>query len=70
MAVVRGVLVVAPLGADQCTAVEIAMEQGSDLDDARCIQGCPREPVAAWNGGGICRSHLDQLEQEGGWLLE
>jgi hypothetical protein len=67
MAIVRGLAVMFDRDPTRCCAVEIAMEQGDDVLEARDIQGCDHLPVTTWLGAGLCGDHAAQMQVGGGW---
>jgi hypothetical protein len=72
MAVLRSLLIFPNAGIQQCAAVDIVMEEGTDVDDARVIHGCPNPPAGVVKGSnsGICPDHIRQLDREGAWIIE
>lgn len=54
-------------GPDECAALEIAMEEGSDVLQSRVIQRCDKAPVTTWLGAGLCEDHRKRLQVKGGW---
>lgn len=65
MAIVRGIAVMFDAGPDQCGAVEIAMEEGSNVLDARALAGCPERPALVWLGQvGLCEDHILRMWPE------
>lgn len=72
MAVVRGLWVSPDAGADQCHAVEVAMDADDDYADAldvTIIAVCDRPALFVWMGSGLCADHHSQLKHERGWCL-
>jgi hypothetical protein len=72
MAVVRALLLVPDQGLAYCAIVEIAYEEGTDIDKARCIAGCLKPPAGALTkmNSAICEDHIRQVDQEGAYVLE
>jgi hypothetical protein len=67
MAVVRGLAVMFDRGPDEWAAIEIAMEEGSDVLQSRVSQRCHKPPVTKWLGAGLCEDHRQRLQVKGGW---
>jgi hypothetical protein len=67
MAIVRGLAVLFDRGSTRCCAVEIAIEQGGNVLEARDVQGCDHLPVTTWLGAGLCEDHRRHLQVKGGW---
>jgi hypothetical protein len=72
MAVVRALLLVPGQGNAYCAAVEIAFEENTDVNGARCIAGCLQPPAGALTAihSAICADHIRQVDQEGAYVLE
>jgi hypothetical protein len=65
MAIVRGIAIMLDAGLGQCGAVEIAMEEGSDVLDARALAGCNQPPALVWLGQvGLCEDHVLRMWPE------
>jgi hypothetical protein len=65
VAIVRGIAVMFDAGPDQCGAVEIAMEEGTDVLKARALAGCDRPPAMVWLGQvGLCEDHVLRMWPE------
>jgi hypothetical protein len=58
-------------GLDCCAVLDIAYEPGRDLDDAKVLDICPREPAGALHNmnSGICAEHIRQLDRKGAFIL-
>jgi len=68
VAIVRGIAVVFDAGPDQCGAVEIAMEENTDVLKARALAGCTQPPALVWLGQvGLCEDHILRMWPEVGW---
>jgi hypothetical protein len=72
VAVIRSLLVVAEVGVDQCGAVDLVMEEGSEPGKARCLGGACLNPTAGVLtdiNSGICADHIRQADQDGGVFI-
>lgn len=72
MAIQRSILLLQNQGRDQCCAVDIAYELGTNLDGAKVLGICPQEPTCYLTNydSGICAEHIFQFKQEGAFVLE
>jgi hypothetical protein len=65
VAIVRGIAVVFDAGPDECGAVEIAMEENTDVLKARALAGCNQPPALVWLGQvGLCEDHILRMWPE------
>jgi hypothetical protein len=65
VAIVRGIAVVFDAGPDECGAVEIAMEENTDVLKARALAGCNQPPAVVWLGQvGLCEDHILRMWPE------
>jgi hypothetical protein len=65
VAIVRGIAVMFDAGPYQCGAVEIAIEEGTDVLKARDLAGCDRPPAMVWLGQvGLCEGHILRMWPE------
>ena len=65
VAIVRGIAVMFDAGPDQCGAVEIAIEEGTEVLKARALAGCDRPPAMVWLGQvGLCEGHILRMWPE------
>jgi len=65
VAIVRGIAVTFDAGPDQCGAVECAVEEGTNVLEARAVQGCDHPVALVWLGKvGLCEDHVLQLWPE------
>jgi hypothetical protein len=65
VAIVRGIAVVFDAGPDECGAVEIAMEENTDVLKARALAGCSQRPALVWLGEvGLCENHILRMWPE------
>jgi hypothetical protein len=63
--IVRGIAVVFDAGPDECGAVEIAMEEDTDVLKARALAGCNQPPALVWLGQvGLCEDHTLRMWPE------
>ena len=72
MAIVRSLLLIPNQGPGQCCALDIAHEPGQDLDDAKVLGICPNETSGMLTkiNSGICEPHIQQLDEEGAFVME
>jgi hypothetical protein len=72
MAIERAIMLLKNQGIDSCCCLELTYEPGRDLDDARVLGICPNPPSGAVRklNSGICQVHIQQLDREGGFILE
>jgi hypothetical protein len=65
VAIVRGIAVVFDAGPDEGGAVEIAMEENTDVLKARALAGCNQPPALVWLGQvGLCEDHVLRMWPE------
>jgi hypothetical protein len=65
VAIVRGIAVMFDAGPNQCGAVEVAMEEGTDVLEARCLHGCNQPSAMVWLGQvGLCEEHVLRMWPE------
>jgi len=72
MAIQRSIVLVPNQGIDQCCALDIAHEPGTELGKARVLGICMNRPDGEVRKihSGICADHLEQLDREGAFILE
>jgi hypothetical protein len=72
MAIQRTLVLVPNQGIDQCCALDVAHESGTDIGKGRVLGICPNRPDGLLRkiDSGICQSHIEQYDREGGWVLE
>jgi hypothetical protein len=72
MALERKIMLLPDSGYEQCCVIDIAHEPGTDIDAARVLGGCTQPPagIVRHIGSGICAKHIQQFDEEGGFILE
>jgi hypothetical protein len=68
MALVRDLVIVAGVGPDYCGAVDLLLEEGTEIGKAECIGLCisPSAGYLRHIDAGICAYHIAQADELGG----
>jgi hypothetical protein len=71
VAIRRAIILIPHQGDDQCCALDIAHESGTDLGTARLLGICAKPPAGALTkiGSALCADHIEQYDREGGFVL-